>query len=90
MGSFKLKLVLWFALLALLPLAVAFYGYDSLATRSETRRTDAALESALRSAIAVYAAAARRGRGRAPSGSPRTRPFNAPSARVIAPPSPSC
>ncbi len=55
MGSFKLKLVLWFALLALLPLAVAFYGYDSLATRSETRRTDAALESALRSAIAVYA-----------------------------------
>jgi diguanylate cyclase (GGDEF)-like protein len=55
MGSFKLKLVLWFALLALLPLAVAFYGYDSLATRSETRRTDAALESALRSAIALYA-----------------------------------
>ncbi len=36
MGSFKLKLVTWFALLALLPLAVAFYGYDSLTRRSET------------------------------------------------------
>ena len=37
MGSFKLKLVAWFALLALLPLGVAFYGYDALARRSETR-----------------------------------------------------
>jgi diguanylate cyclase (GGDEF)-like protein len=54
-GSFKLKLVLWFALLALLPLAVAFYGYESLATKSETRRADAGLESALRSAVAAYA-----------------------------------
>lgn len=55
MGSFKLKLVLWFALIALLPLAVAFYGYDSIATRSETRRADAGLESTLRGAVAVYA-----------------------------------
>ena len=55
MGSFKLKLVLWFALLALLPLTVAFYGYSALATRSETRRVDATLESALRSAVATYA-----------------------------------
>ncbi len=56
MGSFKLKLVLWFALLALLPLTLAFYGYDSLASRSETRRTDASLQAALRSAVATYAA----------------------------------
>jgi diguanylate cyclase (GGDEF)-like protein len=56
MGSFKLKLVLWFALLAFLPLAVAFYGYDTLAKRSETRRVDAGLESALRAAVAGYAA----------------------------------
>jgi diguanylate cyclase (GGDEF)-like protein len=55
MGSFKLKLVLWFALLALLPLAVAFYGYDSLTSRSETRRADASLQAALRSAVAGYA-----------------------------------
>jgi diguanylate cyclase (GGDEF)-like protein len=55
MGSFKLKLVLWFALLALLPLTLAFYGYNALATRSETRRVDATLESALRSAVVAYA-----------------------------------
>ena len=54
MGSFKLKLFLWFALLALLPLVVAFYGYDSLAKRSETRRVDAGLQSSLRAAVAGY------------------------------------
>jgi diguanylate cyclase (GGDEF)-like protein len=53
-GSFKLKLVLWFALLALVPLGIAFYGYDSLAKRGETRRTDGGLESALRGALAGY------------------------------------
>jgi diguanylate cyclase (GGDEF)-like protein len=56
MGSFKLKLVTWFALLALLPLAVAFYGYDTLTKRSETRRADATLEAGLRSVVAAYAA----------------------------------
>jgi diguanylate cyclase (GGDEF)-like protein len=56
MWSFKLKLVLWFALLALLPLGVAFYGYDTLAKRSETRRVDAGLEAGLRGAGAAYAA----------------------------------
>src|SRR3954469_25466792 len=54
MWSFKVKLVLWFALLALLPLAVAFYGYDTLAKRSETRRVDAGLQAGLRAAIAAY------------------------------------
>jgi diguanylate cyclase (GGDEF)-like protein len=56
MGSFKLKLVTWFALLALLPLAVAFYGYDSLTRRSETGRTDAALDAGLRGVVAGYSA----------------------------------
>jgi diguanylate cyclase (GGDEF)-like protein len=56
MGSFKFKLVVWFALLALLPLAIAFYGYDALAKRSETRRADAALQAGLRGAVAGYAA----------------------------------
>jgi two-component system, cell cycle response regulator len=55
MVSFKLRLVFWFALLALVPLGIAFYGYDSLAKRSETRRTDGGLESALRGALAGYA-----------------------------------
>jgi diguanylate cyclase (GGDEF)-like protein len=56
MGSFKLKLVTWFALLALLPLAVAFYGYDSLTRRSQTARADAALDAGLRGTVAAYAA----------------------------------
>jgi diguanylate cyclase (GGDEF)-like protein len=56
MGSFKFKLVIWFALLALLPLAIAFYGYNALAQRSETRRADAALQAGLRGAVAGYAA----------------------------------
>jgi diguanylate cyclase (GGDEF)-like protein len=56
MGSFKIKLLTWFALLALLPLAVAFYGYNSLTKRSETRRADATLEAGLRSAVAAYGA----------------------------------
>jgi diguanylate cyclase (GGDEF)-like protein len=54
MGSFKIKLLTWFALLALLPLAVAFYGYNSLTKRSETRRADATLEAGLRSVVAAY------------------------------------
>jgi diguanylate cyclase (GGDEF)-like protein len=54
MGSFKVKLVGWFALLALLPLAFAFYGYDALARQSETRRVDAGLEAGLRGAAAGY------------------------------------
>ena len=56
MGSFKIKLLAWFALLALLPLAVTFYGYHALTTRSETRRADATLEAGLRSVVAGYAA----------------------------------
>ena len=42
-------------LLALLPLAVAFYGYDSLTRRSETSRVDAAIDTGLRGAVAAYA-----------------------------------
>ena len=54
MGSFKFKLVLWCALLAWLPLVIAFYGYDSLAKRSEVRRVDAGLQAGLRAAVAGY------------------------------------
>lgn len=54
--SFKVKLVLWFALLALLPLGASYYALSTLAQRSETRRADATLEAALRSAVAGYGA----------------------------------
>ena len=52
--SFKHKLLLYFVLLALVPIAVSFYGYDTLASRSETQRADARLAAELRAAVAAY------------------------------------
>ena len=54
MGSFKVKLVVYFLLLSLLPLAAAFWGFSTVAARSETRRVDARLEAGLRAANATY------------------------------------
>jgi diguanylate cyclase (GGDEF)-like protein len=53
-GSFKVRLAAYFALIALVPFVAAFQGFHSLAKRSETRRVDAVLESGLRSAVAAY------------------------------------
>src|SRR3954452_15735406 len=54
MGSFKVKLVAYFLLLSLLPMAAAFWGFTSVAGQSETRRVDARLQAGLRSALAAY------------------------------------
>ncbi len=54
MGSFKLRLAAYFALIALLPFAAAFQGFHSLSKRSETRRADSVLQAGLRSALAAY------------------------------------
>ena len=54
MGSFKVKLVAYFLLLSLLPLAAAFWGFSTVAARSETRRVDARLEAGVRAALAAY------------------------------------
>ena len=54
MGSFKLKLVVYFLLLSLLPIAAAFWGFTSVAGQSETRRVDARLQAGLRSALTAY------------------------------------
>src|SRR3954466_10017894 len=54
MGSFKVKLVGYFLLLSLLPLAAAFWGFSTVAARSETRRVDARLQAGLRAALATY------------------------------------
>ena len=54
MGSFKVKLVAYFLLLSLLPLAAAFWGFSTVAARSETRRVDARLQAGLRAALAAY------------------------------------
>ena len=53
-GSFKVKLVAYFVLLSLLPLAAAFWGFSTVAARSETRRVDALLQAGLRAAVASY------------------------------------
>ena len=54
MGSFKVKLVAYFLLLSLLPLAAAFWGFSTVAARSETRRVDARLQAGLRATLAAY------------------------------------
>jgi len=53
-GSFKVKLVAYFLLLSLLPLAAAFWGFSTVAARSETRRVDARLQASLRATLAAY------------------------------------
>ena len=54
MGSFKLKLVAYFALLSLLPVVAAFWGFSSLAGHDETRRFDTRLQAELRTTLALY------------------------------------
>ncbi len=54
MASFKVKLVVYFLLLSLLPLAAAFWGFSTVAQRSETRQVDARLQAGLRAALATY------------------------------------
>jgi diguanylate cyclase (GGDEF)-like protein len=53
-ASFKVKLVAYFLLLSLLPLAAAFWGFSTVAARSETQRVDARLQAGLRAALATY------------------------------------
>ena len=54
MGSFKLKLVVYFLLLSLLPIAAAFWGFTQVAGQSETRRVDARLQTGMRALLASY------------------------------------
>src|SRR2546423_5090590 len=51
MSSFKLKLVVYFLLLSLLPLAAAFAGFASVAKDSETRLVDTRLQAGLHPAL---------------------------------------
>src|SRR2546421_11523441 len=54
MTSFRLKLVVYFLLLSLLPLAAAFSGFAAVAKRSETRLVDARLQAGLPAALAAH------------------------------------
>jgi diguanylate cyclase (GGDEF)-like protein len=53
-GSFKLKLIVYFLLLSLLPIAAAFWGFTQVAGQSETRRVDARLQTGMRALLATY------------------------------------
>jgi two-component system, cell cycle response regulator len=54
MASFRVKLVAYFLLLSLLPMAAAFWGFSTVAARAETRRVDARLQAELRATVAGY------------------------------------
>jgi two-component system cell cycle response regulator len=53
-SSFKVKLAAYFVLLALVPLAAAFWGFTAIAGRSEQRQADTRLQANLRASLAVY------------------------------------
>ena len=55
MRSFKVKLICYFALLAILPTCLAFYGFDGLNKRREAQRVDGRLRADVRFAVAGYA-----------------------------------
>ena len=55
MRSFKVKLIGYFALLAIIPTCLAFYGFDTLGKRREMQRVDSRLRSDIRFAVAGYA-----------------------------------
>jgi diguanylate cyclase (GGDEF)-like protein len=54
-GSFKVKLVIYFVLLSLLPIGAAFWGFTQVAGQSETRGVDARIQSGMRALLASYA-----------------------------------
>src|SRR5438270_2678544 len=54
MSSFKTKLVSYFALIAAVPTALAFYGFDTLSKRHELQRVDTRLRADVRFALAGY------------------------------------
>jgi diguanylate cyclase (GGDEF)-like protein len=54
MGSFKVKLVVYFLLLALVPLGAAFWGFSAVIGRGDRQRVDARLEGGLRAALTAY------------------------------------
>jgi diguanylate cyclase (GGDEF)-like protein len=52
LGSFKLKLVVYFSVISLLPFAAAFSGLEAVTDRNETRRVDGILETGVRAGLA--------------------------------------
>jgi diguanylate cyclase (GGDEF)-like protein len=54
LASFKVKLVAYFLLLALLPLVAAFWGFTAVAGQNETHKVDGRIQAGMRAALAAY------------------------------------
>jgi diguanylate cyclase (GGDEF)-like protein len=54
LASFKVKLVAYFLLLALLPLVAAFWGFTAVAGQNETHKVDGRLQAGMRAALTAY------------------------------------
>jgi diguanylate cyclase (GGDEF)-like protein len=65
LSSFKLKLVAYFVLLSLLPLAATYWGFSTVAGAGESRQVTLRQEGGLRAALALYAERSARAQARA-------------------------
>lgn len=65
LSSFKLKLVAYFVLLSLVPLAATYWGFSTVAGASELRQVTLRQEAGLRGALALYAERANRAQAQA-------------------------
>jgi len=65
LSSFKLKLVAYFVLLSLVPLAATYWGFSTVAGSGESRQVTLRQEAGLRAALALYAERAARAQAEA-------------------------
>src|SRR4051794_24669847 len=60
LSSFKFKLVAYFVLLSLVPMAATYWGFSTVAGAGESRQVTLRQEAGLRAALALYAGRADR------------------------------
>src|SRR5215468_10239050 len=65
LSSFKLKLVAYFVLLSLVPMAATYWGFSTVAGTGESRQVTLRQEAGLRAALALYAERADRAQAHA-------------------------
>ena len=74
LSSFKLKLVAYFVLLSLVPLAATYWGFSTVAGAGKSRQVTLRQEAGLRAALALYAERADRAQAQAEKAA-RSRPL---------------
>lgn len=65
LSSFKVKLVAYFVLLSLVPMAATYWGFSTVAGSGESRQVTLRQEAGLRAALALYAERANRAQAQA-------------------------